>query len=53
MPSEAFEPAIPAIQRLQTYALDRTATYFLPLRDKYLPHTLFSNKFLRAIGGNF
>jgi hypothetical protein len=26
MPSARFEPAIPAIQRLQTYALDRTAT---------------------------
>ena len=26
MPSAWFEPAIPAIERLQTYALDRTAT---------------------------
>ena len=26
MPSAGFEPAIPAIKRLQTYALDRTAT---------------------------
>jgi hypothetical protein len=26
MPSAEFEPAIPAIKRLQTYALDRTAT---------------------------
>jgi hypothetical protein len=26
MPSVRFEPAIPAINRLQTYALDRTAT---------------------------
>jgi hypothetical protein len=26
MPSAGFEPAIPASKRLQTYALDRTAT---------------------------
>ena len=26
MPSEGLEPAIPATQQLQTYALDRTAT---------------------------
>jgi len=26
MPSAEFEPAIPAIKRLQTYFLDRTAT---------------------------
>ena len=26
MPQAGFEPAIPAILRLQTYALDRTAT---------------------------
>jgi hypothetical protein len=26
MPSAGFEPAIPAIKRLQTYALDSTAT---------------------------
>ena len=26
MPLAGFEPAIPAIERLQTYALDRTAT---------------------------
>jgi hypothetical protein len=26
MPSAGFEPAIPAISRLQTYALDRTVT---------------------------
>jgi hypothetical protein len=26
MPSAEFEPAIPAIERLQTYALDLTAT---------------------------
>jgi hypothetical protein len=26
MPSAGFETAIPAIKRLQTYALDRTAT---------------------------
>ena len=26
MPSAGFEPAIPAIKRLQTYTLDRTAT---------------------------
>ena len=26
MPSEGFEPATPAIKRLQTYALGRTAT---------------------------
>jgi hypothetical protein len=26
MHSEGFEPAIPAVERLQTYALDRTAT---------------------------
>ena len=25
MPPEEFEPAIPAIERLQTYTLDRTA----------------------------
>jgi len=26
MPSAGFEPAIPAIERRQTYALERTAT---------------------------
>ena len=26
MPSEGLEPAIPAVKRLQTYALDRAAT---------------------------
>jgi hypothetical protein len=26
MPSEGFEPSIPATKRPQTYALDRTAT---------------------------
>jgi len=26
MPSTRFEPAIPAIEQLQAYALDRTAT---------------------------
>jgi hypothetical protein len=26
MPLAGFEPVIPAIERLQTYALDRTAT---------------------------
>ena len=26
MPSEVFEPAIPAVKQTQTYALDRTAT---------------------------
>ena len=26
MPPARFEPAIPAIERLQSYALDRTAT---------------------------
>jgi hypothetical protein len=26
MPSVGFEPAIPAVKQLQTYALDRTAT---------------------------
>jgi hypothetical protein len=26
MPSEGFEPATPATKRLQTYALDRSAT---------------------------
>ena len=29
MPSAEFEPAIPVIKRLQTYALDRTATGFV------------------------
>ena len=26
MPSEAFEPAIPALEQLHTYAIDRAAT---------------------------
>jgi hypothetical protein len=26
MPSEGFEPAIPAVMRLHTYSLDRTVT---------------------------
>jgi len=30
MPSTGFEPAIPAIKRLQTYALDSTATRYWP-----------------------
>jgi hypothetical protein len=29
MPTAGFEPAIPAIKRLQTYVLDRTATHQL------------------------
>ena len=28
MPSSGFEPAIPAIERPQTYALDRSATLY-------------------------
>lgn len=41
MPSALFEPAIPAIKQLQTYALDRTATEIgqkvIPFRkNKYL-----------------
>ena len=35
MPSVGFEPAIPAIKRLQTYALERTATG-IDLKLKYL-----------------
>jgi hypothetical protein len=35
MPSVGFEPAIPAIKRLQTYALERTATG-IGLKQKYL-----------------
>jgi hypothetical protein len=31
MPSADFEPVIPAIKRLQTYALDRMATEFIGL----------------------
>jgi len=30
MPSTSFEPVIPAIKRLQTYALDSTATGYRP-----------------------
>jgi hypothetical protein len=34
MLSGGFEPAIPAVDRLQTYAVDRTATGIGPLEGK-------------------
>jgi hypothetical protein len=36
MPSAGFEPAIAAIERLQTYALDRTDTGIGPIAETLL-----------------
>ena len=38
MPSAGFEPAIPEIERLQTYALDRRAAGFGPVRRSVSPN---------------
>ena len=43
MPPAGFEPALPASERLQTHALDRTATgigRYAPLAIQNAPHNL-------------
>jgi hypothetical protein len=53
MPSAEFEPAIPAIKRLQTCALDRTATTIVTTKQWRTKNTAYKESFVEISDSQF